>query len=64
VRQGFPMRGNSQLIPRRYGSPLDGIRSIAFERAYLEYSNAGNILSPSFVPPGSTILLSSNLRPS
>ena len=29
----------------------------------LAYSNAGNIVSPSFVPPGSTILLSgSNLR--
>ena len=28
----------------------------------LEYSNAGSIVSPSFVPPGSTILLSANLR--
>jgi hypothetical protein len=28
----------------------------------LEYWNAGSILSPSFVPPGSTILLSANLR--
>ena len=29
----------------------------------LAYSNAGSIVSPSFVPPGSTILLSgSNLR--
>jgi len=27
----------------------------------LEYWNAGSILSPSFVPPGSTILLSANL---
>ena len=32
------------------------------QSAYLEYSNTGSILSPSFVPPGSTILLSSNLR--
>ena len=32
LRQGhcLPMRGNSQLIIFRYGSPLDGIRSIAF----------------------------------
>jgi hypothetical protein len=30
VRQGFPVRGNSQLMTCRYGSPLDGIRSIAF----------------------------------
>ena len=29
---------------------------------YLEYWNAGSILSPSFVPPGSTILSSANLR--
>ena len=28
----------------------------------LEYWNAGSVLSPSFVPPGSTILLSANLR--
>jgi hypothetical protein len=27
---GLPMRGNSHLIICRYGSPLDGIRSIAF----------------------------------
>src|SRR5271167_139914 len=30
VRQGLPVRGNSQPIICRYGSPLDGIRSIAF----------------------------------
>ena len=30
VRQAFPVRGNNQLITRRYGSPLDGIRSTAF----------------------------------
>src|SRR6202011_1850524 len=30
VRHAFPVRGNSQFFPRRYGSPLDGIRSIAF----------------------------------
>ena len=30
VRHAFPVRGNSQFITRRYGSPLDGIRSIAF----------------------------------
>jgi hypothetical protein len=31
LRRGhcLPMRGNSQLIIFRYGSPLDGIRSIA-----------------------------------
>jgi hypothetical protein len=27
---GLPMRGNNHLIIFRYGSPLDGIRSIAF----------------------------------
>jgi len=27
---GLPMRGNSHLIICRYGSPLEGIRSIAF----------------------------------
>jgi hypothetical protein len=30
VCQAFPVRGNSQLITRRYGSPRDGMRSIAF----------------------------------
>jgi hypothetical protein len=28
----------------------------------LEYSNAGSMFSPSFDPPGSTILLSTNFR--
>jgi hypothetical protein len=30
VGHAFPVRGNSQLITRLYGSPLYGIRSIAF----------------------------------
>jgi hypothetical protein len=32
------------------------------ENHSLEYWNVGSILSPSFVPPGSTILLSVNVR--
>ena len=39
--------------------------SASFETAdnhSFEYWNAGNRLSPSFVPPGSTIFLSTNLR--
>ena len=36
---GLPSRGNSQLIIRRYGSPLEGIRSIAFLAKGLAWSS-------------------------
>jgi len=35
---------------------------VAAADSHLAYSNAGNILSPSFEPPGNTIVWSTNLR--
>jgi hypothetical protein len=42
--------------------PTGPFAQISADCHSLVYWNVGSILSPSFVPPGSTILLSANLR--